>query len=100
MPPTRRRPATSRRSKRSLSKVMPPSIFARLAMERGKLGEELTERPAADHRPGEKLELDPELDPATVSEPPRLLNPLLDGMLWHWENRDYALEYAKGLYEG
>lgn len=65
-------------------------------MERGKLGDELAERPGISHDPGAVTALDPGI--AAAGEPPALLNPVLDGMLWYWPERQYAMDLAERLY--
>jgi hypothetical protein len=72
-------------------------IFARLAMERGTLGDELADRKGTDHDPGAVTPLDPGTPPGRL---PALPNPLLDELLWYWPERRYAMDYAEQLYPG
>ena len=74
-------------------------IFARLAAERGALGDELAERKGVD------LPYPP-LDPAEAGDsPPVLPNPILDRLLWYRPQRQLAMDltdllYAEQLYPG
>lgn len=70
------------------------AIFARLAAERGKLGDELADRKGIDHRPGVVTPLDTRVYVAPGD------NPLLDELLWYWPQRGYAMDIAERLYPG
>jgi hypothetical protein len=70
-------------------------IFARLAAESGKLGDELAARPPVKHAPDAATPLDTQFIPG---RPPVLPHPDLDHMLWFWPQREYAKDYAERLY--